>query len=336
MLLAKVQAAIDEKTKPLGSLGQLEALALQICGALNQERPTIQKALSLVFAGDHGVAKNGVSAYPPQVTTQMVHNFLQGGAAISVFCKLYNLDFRVVDAGISTKLEAHPALIDHKIAAGTQNYLEEPAMSESQVRQAIDKGMSLANQAHQEGRNLLLLGEMGIGNSSSAALITHCITKVPLEDCIGNGTGHGKEGLQRKRTLLAQALERGGCPDDPLLTLAQYGGFEGAMMVGTMIKAASLRQLVVVDGFIVTASALVACALCPAIRPYLVFAHRSLEPGHVHSLIHLQASPLLELDLRLGEGTGAALAYPLILAATAFLREMASFASAGVSTRVST
>lgn len=331
LLLAKVQRVIDEKTKPPGSLGQLEDLALQICGALNQEEPEIKNAQALIFAGDHGAASNGISAYPAEVTAQMVQNFLQGGAAINAFCKLHDLDFRVVDAGVSSRVEPHPALIDRKIASGTQDYLRAPAMSPAQVQEAIKAGMELAKQAHQEERSLLLLGEMGIGNSSSAALLTHCITKIPLEDCIGAGTGQHKEDLQKKRELLEQARQRGGCPDDPFLALAEYGGFEGAMMVGTMIKAASQRQLVLVDGFIVTASALVACELCPSIRPYLIFAHRSLEAGHVHSLTHLRASPLLELDLRLGEGTGAALAYPLLLAATAFLREMASFASAGVS-----
>lgn len=331
LLLARVQSVIDEKTKPPGSLGQLESLALQISGALDQEEPRIQKPQALVFAGDHGAAKHGVSAYPPEVTSQMVHNFLQGGAAINVFCKLHHLDFRVIDAGISTQLEPHPSLIDCKIGRGTQNYLETPAMSIRQADEAIEAGMRLAKQTLQEGRNLLLLGEMGIGNSSSAALLTHCMTRIPLQDCVGVGTGHSKEGLQKKRALLAQAAERGGCPEDPLQALAEYGGFEGAMMVGTIIQAACQRQLLLIDGYIVTASALVACAMCPSIRPYLIFAHRSLEVGHVHSLTHLDASPLLELDLRLGEGTGAALAYPLVLAATAFLRDMASFESANVS-----
>lgn len=328
-LREKIQQSIDSKTKPVGSLGRLENLALQIALAQNSTSPKVESAQVLVFAGDHGAAHEGISAYPVEVTAQMVGNFLQGGAAISVFSRLFGLDFRVIDAGVAQTLQAHPKLCDLKIAQGTKNYIEEPAMSQAQARLAMARGAELAMQA--KGEDLLVLGEMGIGNSSSAALLTHCITGAPLEGCVGRGTGLDDDGLGRKHKRLSLALERGGRVQDPVAALCEYGGFELAMMVGTMIQAAQARQLVLIDGFIVTASALIACELCPSIRPYLIFSHRSQETGHRHALDHLQASPLLDLELRLGEGSGAALAYPLVQAAAAFLNQMASFESAGVS-----
>lgn len=330
-LRRKVQARIDHKTKPVGSLGQLETLAAQICLAQNRLDPQVSRAQVLVYAGDHGAAAQGLSAYPCEVTPQMVLNFLRGGAAINVFARLFDLDLKVVDAGVAAALDPHPQLIDKKIAQGTRNLIAEPAMEQAQALLAIEHGKAIAQAFHEEQKDLLILGEMGIGNTSSAALLTHCMTQAPLRQCVGRGTGLSDEALTKKQTLLAQALDRGGSPKAPLSALCEYGGFEIAMMVGTMIRAAQLRQLVLVDGFIVTASALIACELCPTIRPYLIFGHRSHEVGHALSLAHLQASPLLSLDLRLGEGTGAALAYPMVKAAAAFLNEMASFESAGVS-----
>lgn len=329
-LRARVQQRIDSKTKPKGSLGRLEELALQLALVQGQEAPDPPVGQTLIFAGDHGAAKAGISAYPAEVTAQMVQNFLEGGAAINVLSRLFDLEFCVVDSGVATKLEPHPRLLDHKIAPGTRNYIEEPAMSLEQAQRAIERGAQTVLEQSIKP-SVLVLGEMGIGNTSSASLLTHCITQKPLDACVGRGTGLCEQGLIRKRELLQQAMKRGQRPEDPMQVLCEYGGFEGAMMVGAMIQAASQRSLVLVDGFIVTASALIACELCPSVRPYLVFSHRSQEVGHQYALEYLSAEPLLDLSLALGEGSGAALAYPLIQAAAAFLREMASFESAGVS-----
>lgn len=333
-LTAALQHKVDRKTKPLGALGQLEALAIQL--GLIQQRldPQISQPQMLVFAGDHGAAKAGVSAYPQDVTWQMVENFLAGGAAINVFSRLNGLGLAVVDAGVAHDFGARAGLIDAKVAHGTANYLAEPAMSGEQCGEAIARGAAIVRNLAAQGCNVVGFGEMGIGNTAAASLITHCLTGVALADCIGRGTGLDDAGLVRKQGLLAQALQR--CPasrvaDEPLKVLAEFGGFEIAAMVGAMMAAAEARMAVLVDGFIVSAAALIACRLQPAMRDYCIFCHRSAEPGAQAQLQAMQAEPLIDLGLRLGEGTGAALAFPLLKAAVAFLNEMASFESAGVS-----
>lgn len=327
-----LQQRIDEKTKPPGALGRLESLALQIGLIQGSQRPDIRQPQVVVFAGDHGAARAGVSAFPQDVTWQMVENFLQGGAAINVFCRQFGLGLSVVDAGVNHDFGKRPGLVDAKLRKSTHNYLETPAMSPDEAQQALARGRKLAHDLAGNGCNLLGLGEMGIGNTASASLITHCLTGQPLADVVGRGTGLDDAGLARKRALLEQAMARGGRPATPLEVLAEYGGFEIAMMAGAMLGAAERRMLVLVDGFIVTSALLVAHALAPAVLPYCVFAHRSQEAGHRIQLQHLNADPLMDLDLRLGEGTGAALAYPLIQAAVGFLNDMASFSAAGVST----
>lgn len=326
-----LQHRIDRKTKPLGALGRLESLALQVALIQHPAPPSICKPHMLVFAGDHGAARAGVSAYPQDVTWQMVENFLGGGAAINVFCRQAGWDFQVVDAGVAHDFGARDGLIQAKIAAGTANWLEAPAMLPEQLDKALACGQALAHQLADQGCNLLGLGEMGIGNTASASLITHCLTRAPLEEVTGRGTGLDDAGLQRKLDLLLQAVARGGQPDDALEVLQQYGGFEIAMMAGAMLGAAERRMLLLVDGFIVTAALLAAHRIAPDILHYCVFAHRSEEPGHAVQHSHLGVSPLMALDLRLGEGTGAALALPLVQAAVAFYNDMASFESAGVS-----
>ena len=322
---------IDRKTKPLGALGRLESLALQIGLVQQTATPRIRKPHWMVFAADHGAARSGVSAFPQEVTWQMVENFLAGGAAINVFCRQMNLGLSVVDAGVNHDFAPRSDLIDAKIAYGTADYLQTPAMSRTQVEQALSRGREQAHALADTGCNLVGFGEMGIGNTASASLLTHCLTQADLRTVTGRGTGLDDAGLERKRSLLARALARGGRPTDPHEALAEYGGFEIAMMAGAMLGAAERRMIVVIDGFIVTAALLTAHAIAPTILPYCVFAHRSKEPGHTLQLAHLGAEPLMDLDLRLGEGTGAALAYPLIEAAINFLVEMASFDSAGVS-----
>ena len=332
-LSTALQHRIDQKTKPRGALGRLEPLALQI-GLIQQTlEPQLRQPQLLVFAGDHGAARAGVSAFPQEVTWQMVENFLAGGAAINVFCRQLALDLAVVDCGVNHDFGRRPGLIDAKVAHGTANYLEAPAMSPAQRDAALARGRELAHALAANGCNVVGFGEMGIGNTASASLLTHCLTGADLATVTGRGTGLDDAGLARKGVLLGEALARGGRHADPRAALAEYGGFEIAMMVGAMLGAAERRMVLLIDGFIVTAALLVAHAMAPAILPYCVFAHRSREPGHAVQLAHLGAEPLMDLDLRLGEGTGAALAYPLVQAAVNFLAEMASFEAAGVSGR---
>lgn len=324
---------VDRKTKPLGALGQLETLAVRI-GLLQQTlTPVLKQPQMLVFAGDHGAARAGVSAFPQDVTWQMVGNFLNGGAAINVFCRHNGIALAVVDAGVAHDFAAVDGLVDAKIAHGTANYLEQPAMSAAQCAEAMARGAAIVRELAVQGCNVVGFGEMGIGNTASASLLTHCLTGVPLVDCIGRGTGLDDAGLARKQALLEQAWRRWqatGGDAAPLSVLAEFGGFEMAMMAGAMLAAAEAKMVLLIDGFIVGAAALVAARLQPALLDYCVFCHRSAEPGHRAQLQALQAEPLLDLGLRLGEGTGAALAWPLVQAAVAFLNEMASFESAGV------
>lgn len=329
-LAAALQHRIDRKTKPQGALGRLEAVALQIGLAQGSLTPRIERPHVAIFAGDHGAARAGISAFPQEVTWQMVENFLAGGAAINVFCRQVGLDLAVLDAGVNHDFGPRDGLIDAKIARGTANYLEQPAMTAAQRDEAIARGREYAYALAAMGSNLVGFGEMGIGNTAAATLLTCCLAGAGLECATGPGTGLDGNGVSRKQKLLRQAMARGGCPGDPHDALAEYGGFEIAMIAGAMLGAAEKRMIVLVDGFIVTSALLVAHALAPEVLPYCLFAHRSKEPGHAVQLDHLGVEPLMDLDLRLGEGTGAALAFPLVQASVNFLNEMASFDDAGV------
>ncbi len=331
-----LRQAIDNKTKPLGSLGRIEALALQLGRIQQTLLPTLCRPHIVVCAGDHGAAKAGISAYPQEVTWQMVENFLAGGAAINVFARANGLELAIVDCGVAHDFGKRPGLIDAKVSAsGTASYLEGAAMTMAQCETALANGARIVAQLDEAGCNVVGFGEMGIGNTASASLITHCLTGAPLADCVGRGTGLDDAGLARKRQLLQQALDvwlqRS---DEPLAVLARYGGFEIATMAGGMLEAARRKMLVLVDGFISGAAALIAAKLAPAFLDYAVFSHLSQERGHQVQLAHLGARPLIDLDLRLGEGTGAALAWPLVKSACAMLGEMASFAEAGVAERL--
>ena len=334
-IAAALHNKIDRKTKPLGALGLLEKTALKI-GLIQQTlTPALNNPQMLVFAGDHGAAKAGVSAFPQEVTWQMVENFLAGGAAINVFARQNGFGLSVVDAGVAHDFgEQRAGLIDVKVAAGTANYIEQPAMTVAQCAQAIEQGAGIVLGLAAAGCNVVGFGEMGIGNTAAASLLTHCLTGLPLAECVGRGTGLDDAGLARKQDLLDQALVRyrnGGGDNDPFTVLAEFGGFEIASMVGAMLAAAEAKMVLLIDGFIVGSAALVASRLAPALLDYCVFCHRSAEAGHRTQLLAMGAEPLLDLGLRLGEGTGAALAYPLVHSAIAFLNEMASFESAGVS-----
>ena len=329
-LAIRLRHKIDHKTKPLGALGQLETLALQLGLIQRTESPALNDPQMLVFAADHGIAAEGVSAYPQAVTVQMVGNMLAGGAAINVFARQHGFALQVVDAGVAAELPAHSRLQPRKIAMGTKNICHEAAMSRLEAQAALAAGMQVVQALP---GNVVALGEMGIANTSPAALLLARLTGASIIDATGRGTGLDDAQLRHKQAVLARALARHPAtqPLDALGELAALGGFEIAMMAGAMLQAASERRVVLVDGFIAGAAALVAQALAPNVRDYLVFCHQSAEHGHRLLLSHLEARPLLELDLRLGEGTGALLAWPLVQSAANFLNEMASFESAGVS-----
>ena len=332
-LAAAITHKIDTKTKPLGALGQLETLARQVALAQQTLMPALRQPHVLVFAADHGIAQAGVSQYPPEVTHQMVRNFAGGGAAINVFCRQNGLDLTIVDAGVRGSFADLPAVRNEKIAEGTQNFAHAPAMSATQCADALERGARLADELHATGCNVLGLGEMGIGNTSAAAVLMHLLTGQPLAACVGRGTGLDPTGVARKLAKLAQAVAAHPAVSatDPLAVLATFGGFEIAQMCGAMLRAAERGMLLLIDGFIASAALLVAARLAPAVLAYCVFCHESGEQGHRLLLAELGGEPLLRLGLRLGEGTGCALAYPLVQAAVNFLAEMASFESAGVS-----
>jgi len=329
-LSTALQAKIDQKTKPLGALGQLESLALQIGLCQNSLTPHLKKPCVLIFAGDHGIVESGVSAYPQTVTAQMVANFLTGGAAISVFARQHGLELLIVDAGVNADLSSHPKLIDAKIDKGTRNFLTDPAMSAEQCANAVQAGADQVLRQYQGGCNCIGFGEMGIGNTSSAAMLMHRLTGLSLVRCVGRGTGLNDGQLQHKVVVLQRALNKHKDATEPLDVLATFGGFEIAMMVGAYLKAAELGMLILVDGFIAGTALLVANKLYPQVLDYCVFSHVSSEQGHQALLSQLNAKPLLNLELRLGEGSGIALAYPLVQSAVVFLNEMATFAEAGV------
>ncbi|WP_428001704.1 nicotinate-nucleotide--dimethylbenzimidazole phosphoribosyltransferase [Acidovorax sp.] len=335
-LTARLQHILDFKTKPLGSLGRLEALALRISQVLGTEAAQLVQPQMLVCAGDHGIAARGVSAFPSDVTWQMVENFLAGGAAVSVLARQHGLALTVVDCGVAKPIAERetpsgaPRLLVRKVAAGTADASAGPAMTADQCAQAIANGMDVVRGLP---GNALLLGEMGIANTSIASLLLARLAGLPLAEVTGAGTGLDAAGIERKRTVLQQALDVNAEATSPFDALAALGGYEVATLVGAVLQAAAERRVIVVDGFITSAAVLVASRLQPAVLQRCVFAHRSGERGHSLMLAQMQAEPLLDLGMRLGEGSGAALAWPLLQSACAVLAEMASFESAGVDNR---
>ncbi len=329
-LAQRLQHRLDHKTKPQGALGRLEALALQIGLVQQTEHPALHAPQVLVFAADHGLAAQGVSAYPSDVTWQMVENFLSGGAAVSVLARQHGLALTVIDAGVRHEFTLRSGLLDRKIGPGTADALHGDAMTQAQCAAAIRGGREVV---HALPGNVVLLGEMGIGNTSSAAMLLARLVGADISACVGRGTGLDDAGLARKCIVLRAVLQRHQSAQAPLEVLAAFGGFEIAMMAGAALQAASERRLVVVDGFIAGAAILVALKLAPELLGYCVFAHRSNEAGHRLMLEHLGVQALLDLGLRLGEASGAVLAWPLIASAVQVLNQMASFESAGVSKR---
>ena len=329
-LAARLDHAIANKTKPPGSLGVLETLARTIGLVQQTVDVVIRQPAILVCAGDHGVVAEGISAFPQSVTWQMVENFLADGAAINVFARQNGCLLKIVDAGVNHDFGVRPGLEDRKVRHGTANFATEPAMSAAQCAAAMEHGMALVDAL--EG-NVVGFGEMGIGNTTAAAALMHKLTGIPVPDCVGAGTGLSSEGVLHKGRVIAAAVAFHANVTDPLAVLATFGGCEIAMIAGAMLRAAERRMIVLVDGFIVTSALLVAARIAPAVLDYCVFSHCSDEHGHRRMLATLGARPLLQLDLRLGEGTGCALALPLLHAAVNFLRQMATFESAQVSAK---
>jgi len=329
MLPADLQRALDSKTKPIGSLGRLEQLAAQIATLQDTLTPRMSTCQLIIFGADHGIAEQNVSAYPSEVTRQMVLNLLSGGAAANVIAKSLDIPVKIVDAGIKGEPIDHPNLINRRIAPGTADFSIGPAMTPYQFRQATEHGDNLF-----PSTDAVCFGEIGIANTASASIIAHKILNIPLPDLVGPGTGLDDAGVQHKLAVLTQAANRTPTPLDTQTALTQYGGFEITMMTAAIIAAANTKRLVIIDGFIATAAAIAAINTDPSITNALVFSHRSGERGHDAMLKALNAKPLLDLDMLLGEGTGALLAWPIIKAAAAILNNMATFQSAGVSTKL--
>jgi nicotinate-nucleotide--dimethylbenzimidazole phosphoribosyltransferase len=316
------RARIDGKAKPLGSLGRLEDLAVELALIWHPEPPRTERAAVFVFAADHGITAEGVSLYPSSVTGAMVATYLAGRAGVNALARATGVDVWVVDAGVGAEIPSHPELIDAKIRRGSRNALREPALTAEEVAECLTRGAEIVETAIDAGTDIVAIGEMGIGNTTSAALLMHRLAPAPLTDCIGAGAGLDAAGVARKLAVTEKAAARSSATS-PLEVLAEFGGYEIAMMAGAVLGSAGRRRPVIIDGFIATAAALVAVRLEPAARGYCVFSHRSAERGHTMLLEALDAKPYLDLGLRLGEGTGAVMAVPLLRAAAGILTEMA-------------
>ncbi len=329
----EIQQIIDLKTKPLGALGLLEKIALKVGLVQQNFHLELRNPHLIVFAGDHGIAQSGVSAYPAEVTPQMVFNFLQNGAAINVFCNQNEIDLTIVDAGVNYDFEDYSVLKNCKVAKSTKNFLYESAMSLEQLEQCFNYSKTVVDKIAQNGTNIIGFGEMGIGNTSSASMLVHYLTDLSLEQCVGRGTGLNDEQLQNKINILNQAKNTHGTISDPKQILATFGGFEVAQMTGAMLATYEHNMLLMIDGYIASAAILVASKLNPEILNNAIFCHQSDESGHQYLLNYFGEEPILNINLRVGEGTGCALAYPIIKSAINFYNDMASFESAGVSNK---
>ncbi len=314
---------IDSKAKPLGSLGRIEELAVLLGCLQDSDQPRVQDPVLLVFAGDHGAVASGISAYPSAVTAAMVGMYLEDRAAANLFARQAGARMVVVDAGIATELPPHPGLLSARIGPGTRDWTHGPAMEPAEAQAALDAAAGIVGRIAEGGCTVLALGDMGIGNTASAALLAHKVAGLPLDALVGRGAGLDDARLRQKRDAVARGAARTAARLTAAEALSQYGGFEIAMLAGAILEAARRRVCVVIDGVIVTAAAVLAHAIEPGCLGCCVFAHRSAEQGHDAMLAHLGARPLLDLGMRLGEGTGAALAIPLLQAAAAMLSDMA-------------
>ncbi len=333
--MEEAQRRMDRLTKPPGSLGRLEELAVWLAGVTGRPRQRLPHKTVVLMAADHGVAREGVSAYPSSVTAQMVANFLRGGAAINVLARRAGARVLVVDIGVAASVPEAPGLLVRKVGPGTANMAEGPAMSRAEAERAVAVGLEVAAEEIERGAQVLATGEMGIGNTTAASAIVAALTGRPVASVTGRGTGLDEEGLRHKVAVIERALAvNRPDPADPLDVLAKVGGYEIAGLVGVVLQGAARRVPVLLDGFIAGAAALVAARLCPQARAYMLASHCSAEPGHRPALDELGLRPLLDMDMRLGEGTGAVLAMHLLDDALAILDEMATFEEAGVDDRI--
>lgn len=326
----ELQDKIDNLTKPKGSLGRLEELALQV-GLIQQTlSPELRHPVNVIFASDHGIADENVSKSPKEVTRQVIHNFLNGGAGICYMARQHGFELKIVDGGVDFDFPKIPQLIDRKIRKGTRNFLHEAAMTMEELERAIEYGADIVTECHKEGCNVISFGEMGIGNTAASSMWMTCLTGIPLIDCVGAGSGLDRAGVRHKYEVLKQSLENYKGDGSPLDVARYFGGYEMVMAVGGMLRAAELKMVVMVDGFIMTNCALMASRLFPEMLDYCVFGHCGDESGHKRVLDFLEAKPLLNLGLRLGEGTGALCAYPILESAVRMINEMHSFKQASI------
>lgn len=321
---------INNLTKPKGSLGTLEELALQI-GLIQQTlTPTLQRPQNIIFAADHGIVDEGVSLSPKEITWQQISNFLHGGAGINFLCRQHGFELKIVDAGVDYDLPYEKGIINKKVRKGSRNYLHEAAMTEEEMNLCIEQGAEVVRQSHNEGCNVISFGEMGIGNTSSSSLWMTCFTGIPLEECVGAGSGLDNAGIRHKYNVLQQALDNYRGDGSAKDLIRYFGGLEMVMAVGAMLQATELRMVILVDGFIMTNCMLAASKLYPEVLEYAVFCHQGDETGHKSVLRAMGAKPLLDLGLRLGEGTGAVCAYPIVDSAVRMINEMDNFAHASI------
>ena len=329
-----IQAKIDNLNKPKGSLGRLESLALQVCLIQQTLSPTLSHPCHLLLGGDHGIEREGVSVSPREVTWQQMINFTRGGGGVNMFCRQHGFDLTLVDVGVDYDLTPYPAILNRKIARGTRDFLYEPAMTEAEFDQAIQTGADLADACHQKGCTVLNIGEMGIANTSPSSIWLHLFGNIPLKDCIGAGAGLDNNGIRHKFDVLSKAVEhyKETIPSfsSPTYSLRYFGGFEMVAAIGAMLRAAELHIVILIDGFIMTACAMAACQLCPQAKDYMIFTHCGDESGHKLMLDKLGVTPLLQLGLRLGEGTGALCAYPIVDSAVRMINEMNNFDNAKI------
>ena len=324
-----IQQKIDNLNKPKGSLGRLEELAMQICLVQQTLSPSLEHPCHLLLGGDHGIEREGVSVSPRDVTWQQMVNFTRGGGGVNMFCRQHGFDLKIVDVGVDHDLSEVPGIIDRKIARGTRNFLYEPAMSEEEFDRAIEIGADLVDDCVKSGCRVLCIGEMGIANTSPSSIWMSIFGEIPLEDCIGAGAGLDKPGIRHKYEVLSKAMKNH-WDENPLVILRNYGGFEMIAAIGVMLRAAEHRLVILIDGFIMTACALGACRLYPEAQDYMIFTHCGDESGHKMMLDILHAKPLLHLGLRLGEGTGALCAFPIVDSAVRMINEMNNFDNAKI------
>ena len=331
---AVIQEKIDNLNKPKGSLGRLEELAMQICLIQQTLTPSLDHPCHLLLGGDHGIEREGVSVSPREVTWQQMINFTRDGGGVNMFCRQHGFKLRIVDAGVDYDLSAVEGIINRKIARGTKNFLYEPAMSEEEFNQAIQIGSNLVDDCYAEGCHILSIGEMGIANTSPSSIWMHLFGNIPLKDCIGAGAGLDTPGIRHKFEVLSKAVEQfnrsNEQPFKPIITLRYFGGFEMIAAIGAMLRAAELHLIILIDGFIMTACALATIRLYPASQDYMIFTHCGDESGHQKMLDIIGAKPLLHLGLRLGEGTGALCAFPIIDSAVRMMNEMNNFQNANI------